>query len=187
MKNKKEKDHSIRTVYVSEVKNKDGESFFKVKKVDDWYLYGERLGVDSIAFILYDSNKEKPFGIIEEIKPPLYERGIEKLKTAFGGSIDKNKNLIDIVIDEVREEAGYIVGPENVEFVGKIFVSTQMNQFCYLYFVDINNSKFVGQNLEENEKGNVKWVSKDEIVIGKDWKAITILTKKGFLKWLKLL
>jgi len=159
-------------------------NFLKIKRADGWYLFAERLGIDSVAFILYDENKTKPFCLINEIKPPLYERGVKRLTTAFGGSLDKNKHMDYIVKDEVEEEAGYHIADnemDRIEYLGKVFVSTQMNQFVHLYFVNVTGLKQGNQNLEKNEDGQPVWMSKKEILNGVDWKAITILAKKNLL------
>lgn len=143
-------------------------------KGEQTYYYAERLGKDSIAFILRDRNTGK-FGLVKEFKPPLNEY----LVTAFGGSLDKNIPQTDLVRDEVREEAGYIMA--DISYLGRSFVSTQMNQFCYLYLADITEAKEVPkepQNAME-AMASIAWLTKDQILRGEDWKAITILTKAG--------
>jgi len=172
-------------VFETKAKNKEGIPFLKIKEVERWFNYCERLGIDSVAFILYNKNKKfNPYGLIREIKPPFYEREHHKFKaiTAFGGSLDKNISLKDIVKEEVKEEAGYIVQTNNIAYLGKVIVSTQMNQYCHLFIVNISNSRYCGQQLEENEAGEVVWLSEDEILNLNDWKSITIIAKAKFKK-----
>lgn len=141
---------------------------------DSKYFYAERLGVDSVAFILHDT-KTGLFGLIREFKPPINDY----LVTAFGGSIDKDLEQMEIVREEVREEAGYI--DVHISYAGRAFVSTQMNQFCYLYLVDVTYATKIKpepQNAIE-ALAEVKWLHANEIVSGDDWKAITILKKMG--------
>ena len=154
--------------------------FLNIKEVKDeamgcsGYQYAERLGVNSVAFICYDKDKGK-FLINKEATPPTGDF----LVRAFGGSIDKSKTYEEIVQDEVREEAGYKVRLSKVKSVGKSFVSTQMNQYCYLYLVFVSDKQEVGREPENKteELAEVVWMSEDEINDGDDWKAITIITK----------
>lgn len=152
----------------------------KYLQIKEWsdtrstYYYAERLGKDSVAFILHNRSTGK-FGLIKEFKPPINDY----LITAFGGSLDKDKDNLDIVKDEVREEAGYIMA--DISYVGRSFVSTQMNQFCYLYLVDVTDAKQVEKEPETylESIATVEWLTRDQIMRGDDWKAITILTKGG--------
>lgn len=155
----------------------------KFLQIKEWkrkgqrYFYAERLGVDSVAFVLHDRNKGK-FGLVREFKPPIDDF----LITAFGGSLDKDVPMGQIVKEEVKEEAGYDVIPADISYAGRAFVSTQMNQWCYLYLVDVTNTK---QGEREPETyleadASVEWLYPEQIKSGDDWKAITILTKMGF-------
>jgi len=163
-------------IWQSDSKNPlNNEPFMKIKKADGYYLYSERAGIDSVAFILIDNNKDK-IGLIQEIKPPLYERGIKRLATAFGGSLDKNIEPEKIVIEEVKEEAGYKVDNRNITYIGKTMVSTQSNQMLKGYVVDVTNVDFVGA--DEDEK--IIWLNVDELIENSDWKSIFIFTKWAY-------
>ena len=154
--------------------------FLNIKEVVDiskhvqGFQFAERLGVDSVAFVCYDRNKEL-FLLNNEYKPPndLFLSG------AFGGSIDKNKKKEEIVIDECKEEAGFTVSFDNVKYVGKVMVSTQMNQFCYLYLVEVNKED-QGEKMPENEveaMSTTSWLPIKDIFKLNDWKCITIIAK----------
>jgi len=154
--------------------------FLNIKKVEDpdnnvqGYFFAERLGKDSVAFICYDPNTHE-FLLNKEYKPPIDDF----LLGAFGGSMDKDKKPEEIVIDEVKEEAGFRVSKRDVQYLGKAFVSTQMNQFCHLFLVFVDKD-----NQEEREPENAveamastEWVSDSKVWELEDWKAITILGK----------
>ena len=161
--------------------------FLNIKEVTDHdlrctaYQFAERKGVDSVAFICYDKEKGL-FLINKEATPPT---GGFMLR-AFGGSIDKSKPYEEIVRDEVLEEAGYKIPPSKIKLVGRSFVSTQMNQFCYLFIVFISDDKKTARH-PENEceaLASLEWRLENEIMDGEDWKAITIIEKakrKGLL------
>ncbi len=152
--------------------------FLQIKE-NDGYFYAERLGVDSIAFVLFDANKDR-VGLIREFKPPINKF----LVTAFGGSLDKDVPMEQIVEEEVREEAGYTGAI--IHSLGKMFVSTQMNQFCHLYIVDVTKAKFVGRDPQTKleSSASVYWIeshdsnSAEKLVKTIEcWKAFTILFK----------
>jgi len=157
--------------------------FLNIKQVVDpskgvrGYQFAERAGTDSVAFICYDKESREIL-LNKELKPPVDEF----ILGAFRGSIDKDKSFEQIVIGEVREEAGFIVGEEDVKFLGKVMVSTQMNQFCHLYVVTIDKKT---QREREPENAvealaTTEWVNYLEV--GKiarleDWKPLAILYK----------
>ena len=174
----------IKTLWTSEATSpQNGEPFFKVKEALGYYIFGERLGVDSLAFVLYDRDFDR-VGVIHEKKPPL---GKDVFKTtAFGGSLDNKALTVDeICAQEVKEEAGYEVDDTRIYYLGQVLVSTQMNQHCHLHLVDVTNLTQGEQSLEETESGSkVKWLNFEEVFALEDWKALTILVKadtKGLL------
>jgi ADP-ribose pyrophosphatase YjhB (NUDIX family) len=154
--------------------------FLKIKKAENVdgrdYFYAERKGKDSIAFILWNKDKEKQqVGLIKEFKPPVGKF----LKTAFGGSLDQpNSTPIDMCIREVEEEAGFKVDRSKVIYVGSYFVSTQMNQFCHLYLVNVKEKDFVGRKPQDKseEAAEVVWMNPNEVFLTQDWKSVTIVS-----------
>lgn len=166
--------------------------FLNIKEVSDpsnnvhGYQFAERRGVDSIAFICWDkraTSDSETFGkflVNKEYTPPTNEFHFR----AFGGSLDKNVEMIGIVKDEVKEEAGFDVKDKNVHYLGKVFVSTQMNQYCHLYFVAVNGGNNTGRKPENKieEMAMPVWRTEKEIMDGDDWKAIVILSKIKDLK-----
>ena len=165
----------IETLWTSDAKNADGVPYFKVKQTDKWYIFGERLGKDSLAFILYDKESQE-FGLIHERKPPL---GTDVFRTtAFGGSFDKDIEMADICIEEVKEEAGYTIQRGNLDYLGQVLVSTQMNQMCHLYLVDVTGLEAGERDLQEGEYGSkVVWMPLQRVLNLQDWKAPTIIVK----------
>jgi len=164
------------------VKKLTDNRFLNIKEVKDpennvrGYQFAERLGKDSIAFICWDRATGE-FLLNQEYKPPINEF----ILGAFGGSMDKDKSPEEIVIAEVKEEAGFTVTDLQVYHVGEVMVSTQMNQMCQLYMVEIDKSK-----QEEREPENAieamaetKWVTCDnDDILGKlkDWKPLVIIS-----------
>ena len=98
---------------------------------------------------------------------------------AFGGSFDKDKTPEGIVIDEVREEAGYEVDSERVHNLGKMFVSTQMNQYCHIFFVDLTGLTVTERQPENamEAMGEPTWMTATQVLLNSDWKAIAILSR----------
>ena len=162
-------------------KNAKGISYMTVRKnSNSSYIYSQRLGINSVAFILYDRTVDT-FCAISERKPPLdfIDGGKVFLTTAFGGSIDKDVPMEVIVQTEVREEAGYNVSLSDIECVGSVMVSTQSNQMCYLYLVTVDDSKICPtepQSIMEAE-ATLEWFKYEDAHNFSDWKLSTILFK----------
>ena len=168
--------------------------FMKVKSPERPYFYAERKGVDSVAFILIDSNRGgDDYGVTHERKPPMDDRYNTKffLETAFGGSNDMvaDEHYFNMSDDEVinhfkelvkietKEEAGYTVDIDRIKFVSKEFVSTQMNQWCFLFAVNVTDIE-VGERDPQNETealAEVRWKTLDEVNKLNDWKTKTIV------------
>jgi 8-oxo-dGTP pyrophosphatase MutT (NUDIX family) len=167
-------DNIFTTLWESPQKNRMGEPFLSVKSWDNRYYFSERAGVDSIAFVLYDHRTNK-YGLIREFKCPINEFRA----SAFGGSLDSDEDMLEIVIAECREEAGFVVSFEDIRTLGKVLVSTQSNQQCYLYMVEVDTRKQVEPQPENDMEAlaTVEWVSQDEVNQLEDWKAITIIVK----------
>ena len=172
------------------IKQLTNNKFLNIKEVVDeehhvkGYQFAERRGVDSIAFICYDSNTNE-FLLNNEYKSPVNSM----ILSAFGGSLDKDVNKMDIVIGEVREEAGFEVTEDDVVELGKMFVSTQMNQYCYLYLVYVFKSEQKDRQPENKVEAlaTTQWIYNDFDVFNgiEDWKTISIIAKsenQGLIK-----
>jgi 8-oxo-dGTP pyrophosphatase MutT (NUDIX family) len=173
-----------KVLYESPYKNREGKPYLTMKEADNYgtpFVYAERAGRDSIAFVLYDQNRSdgKVFGLIEEFKPGLARH----IVTAFGGSLDDHtKTTMDIVLDEVREEAGYIVTKKAITRANQYFVSTQMNQMCHVYYVDVSGAQKVDRDPQDAGEKNstVVWKHPLEIMTaGQCWKAMCAVSLFG--------
>jgi len=183
-------EHKAQIVWQSPETTPAGDPFMTVKKARGYYYYTERGGRDSIAFILFDQNAGK-IGLINEAKPPLDEVFNQKAMrvTAFGGSIDMDKSPEEICQVEVLEEAGYDVPLENIVCVGTTMVSTQMNQGCVGFMVDVTGlvpgkTEADIKNEAQDEKdpdefchNSTIWMNDDELMDNNDWKSIWIFAK----------
>lgn len=154
--------------------------FITVKK-NDGYFYAERKGVDSVAFVLFANNAddEKRIGVVREFKNPINRF----MPTAFGGSIDEERYFEDLtvlVIDEVVEESGFIVKKEDIDYYGKVLVSTQMNQFCHLFAVRVDKFRqgLKTTNNPREIESTIEWLTLPEVFQLEDWKVMTIVAKR---------
>lgn len=174
-------------------------NFIQIKSSGGYY-YAERKGMDSVAFVLYDSSKTACYGLVHELKDPLCFRFKKTmfLTTAFGGSNDgipleqyiglsikeRHKHFEDLVIQEVEEESGFTVSSKHISFMGEYFVSTQMNQFCYCYLVNVTPGNGSSQGKARPQDAveamsSVKWLTEDQVFEeeSKDWKSQVIVAK----------
>lgn len=155
--------------------------WLKVKQAGGGYIYSERKGIDSVAFILVavNASDERRIGLINEPKDPIGKF----LTTAFGGSIDDEKyhnDLRVLVQDEVLEEAGFKVELSAIKHHGSVMVSTQSNQFCHLFSVEVNKLE-QGERTTTNPtemRSAVSWVQMNEIAALEDWKAQAIILRR---------
>ena len=177
--------YKAKTLWESEGKTPDGNPFSSVKEARGYYTYLSRGGVDSVFFILHDKNTRK-FALINESKPPMDESAdtLVRMTTAFGGSIDSKSSLVDITIQEVLEEAGYVVTADRVYSVGSTLVSSQMDQMAHGFIVDVTDIEKTHATESELEgatdefSGNeVIWLKQEDVVKLNDWKSIFILIK----------
>jgi 8-oxo-dGTP pyrophosphatase MutT (NUDIX family) len=139
------------------------------------YYYAERIGKDSVAFICFDKDDHTRVLLNKEFKPPIGHF----MLGAFGGSNDKDLNFKKIVIQEVKEEAGYTVTEDDVIKVSDMFVSNMMNQYCCLYavFVDADQDQEREPQNKVEAAATTEWHTLDKIDELDDWKALTIYTK----------
>ena len=183
-------EHEAEVIWESDERSPvNGEPFLTVKKARGYYTYAERAGVDSIAFILMDEDIEK-FGLISESKPPLDEFYKEKVMSlsAFGGSKDLNIPLEEICQKEVLEESGYDVKLKDIKFMNVTMVSSQMNQRCFCYIVNVTGltPSLTEADIFNKEQENkfkhdkVVWVTSEEIMEHGEWKSVYIMTQLAY-------
>eukprot|EP01027_Heterolobosea_sp_BB2_P024423 GEZU01036788.1.p1 GENE.GEZU01036788.1~~GEZU01036788.1.p1 ORF type:complete len:214 (-),score=45.58 GEZU01036788.1:36-677(-) len=131
------------------------------------------------------------------------------LTTAFGGSNDYHLVPLatylsmsdaeqaehfarNLVLEEVLEESGFrFANVEQlrsdpaklnkiVQYMGKYFVSTQMNQFCFLYLVDVSEAQEGAPTTTDYFElmATTVWMSKEEVLTQtQDWKSQIIVNK----------
>jgi 8-oxo-dGTP pyrophosphatase MutT (NUDIX family) len=85
-----------------------------------------------------------------------------------------------LVKEEVMEEAGFEVALGDIDYYGKYFVSSQQNQYCYMFGVTVDKHK---QQLRTTKNpreidSTITWLPASEIVNLEDWKAIVIFMKR---------
>lgn len=100
----------------------------------DGYVYAQRAGTDSVAFVLYDYSRfSRSAGLLKSPHPP---RDTMKLG-AFTGTIEPGMSPLEVVVMECREEAGFEVPAVRVSPVGVYNASTQSNERVHVYAVNV--------------------------------------------------
>ena len=171
------------------VKQLTNNKYLNIKEVKDpenninGFQFAERLGVDSVAFVCWDEKLEQ-FLLNKESKPPVDQF----ILGAFGGSMDKDKSPMEIVIAEAKEEAGFVVTEEDVHSLGKVLVSSQMNQFCHLFLVEVDKDNQAEREPENalEAMAETVWVQWQDSLFAnlEEWKPLAIVLKaqaKGIL------
>jgi len=150
-----------------------------LKKVGN-YLYGERKNIDSIAFVLFATNidDDRRIGLTYELQP-----GINKsIIKAFTSSIDNEnvEDLKDLVIEQVKIQAGFDVEKTQIEYLDKCFVSSKMSEFCHLFGVAVDKNfqiKKEPKSPRKIESGHY-WSTVEEIKELEDWRSQIIVYKR---------
>ena len=149
---------------VKEIPKNNGES----------YYFMERAGVDSVAFILFDANRgSEPFGLINQYRGNFgsFQKG------CYTGSLDKPELTIEqIVIEEVKEEAGYTVEPEHVNLSAEC-AGSQSNERVHLFCVNVTGleqGELEPESIHEENADNL-WMCEQGIMFCDDWKAKLIM------------
>lgn len=154
----------------------------KVFKSEKGFIFSERKGKDSIAVIPYRIINKK-MELLVRLQPLVFNQGTklkiegieykdipadELMRCPITGSLDSNyTNIIDYVVDEIKEESGFSVKPDDIISVGYYFVGTQTNEVVHCFTCNVSG-KFQGssegdgtywESISKNE-----WVSLDEIL-----------------------
>jgi hypothetical protein len=153
--------------------------YLTFKKIDSYY-FAERKNVDSFAFVLFATNidDERRVGLTYEYQP-----GINKsIIKAFTSSIkDPNvDDILDLVIQEIESQAGFITTKPEIEYLGKCFVSSNMSEFCHLFGVAVDKTRQFKKEPSSSRKINAGhyWATNEEVKDLEDWRAQTILMKR---------
>lgn len=144
---------------------------------EDWYYYSERVGKDSVAFLLYDRTRQQ-YMCLSQLHGPLarYVAG------AFTGSMDKaGLSPQQILIEEIAEEAGFDVPPDvqRIYHLGLEPVSSQTNEEVNLYVVDITGLEqqpMAPENIFEKNTFRF-WLDADKAIDALEWKGKLIVLK----------
>ncbi|WP_404318096.1 NUDIX domain-containing protein [Malaciobacter canalis] len=97
---------------------------------------------DSVAILLFHEEKNA-FLLVKQFRPPVYLNDKSKTFTyeLCAGLVDKNKDLNQIVKEEIDEECGYDVPLKNIEKVTSFYTNVGISGGCQnLYFARINES-----------------------------------------------
>lgn len=153
---------------------------------DPGYFYVQRLGRDSVAFLLYDSSGEHGgdntynWGVLEQYHSPI-KRWV---KGAFTGSMDKpDLDATAICVEEVIEEAGFKVTPDRITEVAYLPVGANTNEQVHLFVVDVTGlpqDKAEPENIFEANT-NIYWYDEQYVLQSCEWKAQLILLHSGKL------
>lgn len=78
------------------------------------------------------------------------------------GTVSAGQKHSDCIIEELKEEAGCIVGKNSLEYLGFFYPSIgSSNQVFHCYFVDNVKQEF--PHLDKNEILETRWFSKEEL------------------------
>jgi 8-oxo-dGTP pyrophosphatase MutT (NUDIX family) len=138
---------------------------------DTGYYFSQRLGINSVAFVLYDAdNPDAPYIVLEQYHSPIRQF----VKGAFTGSLDKPElDPADTLIEEVQEEAGYTVDKTHIHCIAFLPVSANTNERVHLCLVDVTGLQAHKQTPENifEQNTNMYRLSFDQVIQQCEWKA----------------
>lgn len=137
------------------------------------FYYAERFGINSVAFICFDPSEPDKVLVLSQWHAPLGKF----INGAFTGSIDKDLSVLEILKEEVLEEAGYGVADTDVKFVGKYPVGSQTSEQVYLFLVLVSPETFVGVHPENEFEENTlrSLITIEQARTLREWKLQIIL------------
>jgi 8-oxo-dGTP pyrophosphatase MutT (NUDIX family) len=116
------------------------------------FFWSRRKGQDSISVVIVrKDSKDRLEVLIHQEFNPAHVHYRDLNYGAIGGSIDKDKDLVDIAVEEVREEGGFDVTREQMVYCGKFACTTQSDEHVHCYVVDVTGMEELELELEPGE------------------------------------
>lgn len=170
----------MKPVFIHSTQPNNDPQFIKTETVT--FTRGDKLGSkmhwerikskDTVHILVYNITTEKYLLVKQHRIPVLVNNpGNEGVIECCAGLIDKYPNIEDEVVratmiakEEVLEELGYDVKIHHINYLGKNLSGVgSSGNTQYLFRVNVLNSEFVGQQLEETEDIDVIELDKLEV------------------------
>lgn len=153
--------------------------FLSLKKKDNFY-YAERNSIDSLAFVLFASNidDDRRIGLTYELQPGINKSIIKSFTSSIKNT--DQEDLRTLIVDEVKNQCGFIVNTSQIEYLGKCFVSSKMSEFCHLFGVSVDKLRRIKKQTDSAKKKDAGefWATVEEIKELEDWKCQIIVYKR---------
>lgn len=154
-------------------------NFLKLKEINS-FVFAERKNIDSLSFVLFATNidDEKRIGLTYDFQPSINKSIIK----AFTCSIENPEtiDLKDLIIEQVKKQAGFIVGKPEIQYLGKCLVTSKMNEFCHLFGVAVDKTRQIKRDANDtikNDSGHY-WSTNESVQELEDWKAQLIVYRR---------
>lgn len=103
---------------------------------DGWYVFSQETNSKGVVYILIvDREEEKPILGRFEICPA--HKDETQTLTSITGGINIKREPIKVAVEEIYEEAGYRVSPEQLVSLGKVNLTKSSDTIGHLYVVDV--------------------------------------------------
>lgn len=113
---------------------------------------------NSVHILVYNTTISSFMLVSQPRIPVIVNTGIQQVIETCAGIVDKysqfplHKQTRFIAVDEVKEELGYTIHPDDLIEYPPIFSSVGTSgSTCYLYACTVTDSQFTGQKLEPTE------------------------------------
>lgn len=168
----------LKEVKIKEFKPLDKPGFIKTQRViaerDGQEFSWEMVKQHDSVHILVANTDNDTVILIKQVRIPVLVNNPDttgKIVECCAGIIDNYEEIEDpveratqIAIDEVREELGYAITEENIDFITKVYGSVgSSGSSQYIFVAEVNNDQYIGQQLSFDEDIEVIEVKIDEI------------------------
>lgn len=155
----------------------------------DGYIFSHETRCDGkiIAILPYQKNQkgDVEYLIREEVTPCWDDKPI---KSSLTGGLEKGKTPAEIALEELQQESGYSIEPDELIELGTVFGTKSCDTTYFLYTADLTNKTQGtkgGDGTYLDENGTVSWENEDIFDTLKDPIIFALLHKVK--KHLKLL
>lgn len=160
--------------------------WLKVIERDGWYHFSQFTDSGGVVYILvYDLTRPKPILGRYEVCPA--HGDVEPTLTSITGGINIKRRPIDVAVEEIHEEAGYVVAADQITDLGKVMIVKWSDNIAHLYSINaagLKRGKAPGDGSQGEIGSYCDWISLKEAMNCKCPVFSTLLVRSGkFERW----
>lgn len=152
--------------------------FLEMKTTEDGWEYVTRVNCSGVVIVLVYHTGKEMYLMVEQYRPPIGCRVLEWP----AGLIDDGETAVQAAMRELFEETGLTVSEENLINLGRVYSAVGItNEEVNVFAVEIDDSFELSEpDIKGKEIENSlvrKWVTKDELMLSKAAKVLTVYAR----------